>query len=227
MSLPPFAGAVRRLIFANVAIFFGVLLLRLAARGSTDHVLSLLLLQPASVAHGALWQLATYCFFHFGIFEILFAMMTLWFCGSMLEGAYGSRWLTELYFASAIGGALIASAVSFTGILHLSRLATGNGAWAGIFGLLVAIAMRFGDQEILLFGATIPIRAKYFVAFLGLFMVVTDHNPFSVLLHAAGALCWISLRALLAAAWAGIWIQRAVLRTAQCVLPRETAARGA
>jgi membrane associated rhomboid family serine protease len=188
LSLPPFTGAVRTLIFANSAIFFAILILRVAAPTLTTNLLALLLLQPASIAHGAIWQLATYCFIHLGIFDLLFPMMTLWFCGSMLEGAYGSRWLTELYLASAIGGALIASAISFTGILHLAPLATANGAWAGIFGMLIAIAMRFGDQELALFGSTIPVRAKYFVAFIGLFMVVTDRNIFAALLHLSGAL---------------------------------------
>jgi membrane associated rhomboid family serine protease len=191
ISLPPFAGAVRRLVFANVALFFAVLVLRLAAPAQTSRLLELLLLQPASVAHGALWQLATYSFFHFGILEILFTMMTLWFCGSMLEGAYGSRWFTELYFASAIGGAAIASAVSFTGMLRLTPFATGNGAWAGLFGVLIALAMRFGDQEFMLFPIPVTIRAKYLVAIdilIALAIVLSDHGAFAAALQLSGAL---------------------------------------
>ena len=38
------------------------------------------------------------------------------------------------------------------------------GAWAGIFGVMVAIAMRMGDTEFLLFPFPFTIRAKYMVA---------------------------------------------------------------
>jgi len=91
-------------------------------------------------------------------------MMTLWFCGSLIEGAYGQRWFRELYFTSVIGGALLASAISFTGILHLTPDAHVTGAWGGLFGVLVAIAMRMGDMEFMLFPLPFQIRAKYMVA---------------------------------------------------------------
>ena len=120
ISFPPFAGTVRKLVFANVAIFFAVMLLQLFVPDFTKALLDHLVLTPGLVARGQIWQLVTYCFLHFGILDILFTMITLWFCGSLLEGAYGSRWLRELYFASAIGGAILASIVSFTKILHMS-----------------------------------------------------------------------------------------------------------
>src|SRR5271168_3485219 len=142
MTFPPFDGTVRLLVLANIGAYLGVELLHWLAPGLAALLLGHLLLLPVSVAHGEIWQLATYSFFQAGLLDILFAMLTLWFCGSMLEGAYGSRWLGELYFSSAVGGALLASAVSFTRILHLSPESFALGAWAGIFGLLIAIAMR-------------------------------------------------------------------------------------
>ena len=132
ISFPPFAGTVRKLVFANVAIFFAILLLQLFAPDLTRTVLGHLELTPSLVARGEIWQLVTYSFLHFGILDILFTMLTLWFCGSLLEGAYGSRWLRELYFASAIGGAILGSIVSFTRVLHMSPESIGTGAWAGL-----------------------------------------------------------------------------------------------
>ena len=120
MSFPPFAGVVRKLVLANVAVFFAMLLLGWLAPGLAGTLLGNLLLQPAAVSRGEIWQLGTYCFIHLGLLEILFAMLTLWFCGSLLEGAYGGRWLKELYFTSAIGGAVVASVISFTHLLGLS-----------------------------------------------------------------------------------------------------------
>jgi membrane associated rhomboid family serine protease len=191
MTFPPFAGVVRKLVIANVGVFFAVSVLRLIAPGIVLSLLDHLLLEPLFVARGEVWQLASYCFFHFGLLDILFAMLTLWFLGSMLEGAYGSRWLAELYFTSAIGGAFIASAISFTQILHLSPYAVANGAWAGIFGLLIAIAMRFGDQEFLLF-FVVRMRAKYMVAIyilIAVAVLLRDSNAFGALLQLAGAFC--------------------------------------
>ena len=190
IAFPPFAGAVRTLVLANVGVFFAIALLQAFAPRAAIALLALAELQPAMVVHGAIWQLVTYSFVHTGILEILFAMLTLWFCGSMLEGAYGARWLRELYFSSAIGGALLAAAIALTGILHLSPDDIGHGAWAGVFGLLVAIALRMGDTEFLLF-FVVRIRAKYMVAIYILFytaVLLKGGDRFGALLQLAGGL---------------------------------------
>jgi membrane associated rhomboid family serine protease len=191
MTFPPFAGTVRKLVLANVGVFFAIALLQWLAPNTATTLLHLLLLHPMGVVRGEIWQLATYSFIHFGILEILFAMLTLWFCGSMLEGAYGSRWLRELYFASAIGGAITATVLSFTGVLNLRPDNLGHGAWAGLFGMLIAIAMRFGDEEFLLY-FLVRIRAKYMVAIYILItvaMLLKDADTFGALLQLSGGLC--------------------------------------
>lgn len=190
ISFPPFAGTVRKLVFANVAIFFVVLLLQLFVPDFTRTLLDHLVLTPGLVARGQIWQLFTYCFLHFGILDILFTMITLWFCGSLLEGAYGSRWLRELYFSSAIGGAILASIVSFTKILHMSPDSSGSGAWAGLFGVLIAIAVRMGETEFMLFPLPFTMRAKYMVAIdllIAIAIVLRDQGAFGALLQLAGA----------------------------------------
>jgi membrane associated rhomboid family serine protease len=191
MTFPPFEGAVRKLVLANVAVFFAFALLLWLAPGTAGAALHYLSLQPLAVAHGQIWQLVTYSFLEMGILAILFNMLTLWFCGSILEGAYGSRWFTDLYFTSAIGGALLASIISFTGIHRLSPESVAGGAFAGVFGVLVAIAMRFGDLEFLLF-FLFRIRAKYMVAIyilIGVAVLLKDANAFGALLELSGALC--------------------------------------
>ena len=130
MSFPPFAGVVRKLVLVNVGVYFALLVLGQLLPDVAGALVNLLQLQPSAVARGEVWQLGTYCFIHVGLWEILFAMLTLWFCGSLLEGAYGSRWLKELYFTSAMGGAAVASAISFTHLLGLSPESVANGAWA-------------------------------------------------------------------------------------------------
>ena len=198
MSFPPFAGVVRKLVLANVAIYFAIRVLGWLAPGLAGALVDILQLQPSAVARGEIWQLGTYCFIHVGLWEILFAMLTLWFCGSLLEGAYGGRWLKELYFTSAIGGAAVASAISFTHVLRLSPESVAYGAWAGIFGVMAAIAVRMGDTEFLLFPLPFSIRAKYLVTIyilIAVAMLLKDANEFGALLQLAGALSgWLYVR---------------------------------
>jgi membrane associated rhomboid family serine protease len=161
------------------------------APGITLPVLRHLPLEPLAVVHGEIWQPVTYSFAESSILSILFGMLTLWFCGSILEGSYGSRWFAELYFSSAIGGALVASILSFSRVLSLSPEDTAGGAFAGIFGVLIALAMRFGDLEFL-FMFVVRIRAKYMVAIyilIDLALLLKAHNPFGALLELSGAFC--------------------------------------
>jgi len=190
LSLPAFQGTTRKLILLNVATFFGLLLLRWLSPQLEAVLFSHLLLEPLAVAHGEVWQLLTYSFVEQGIIGILFGMLTLWFTGSLLEPSFGGRWLGELYLTSVIGGALLASAISFTHVLGLRPDVVATGAWAGIFGLLVAIAMIFGDQEFLLW-FVLRIKAKYMVAIyilIAIAMLLKQADSFGALLQLSGAL---------------------------------------
>jgi membrane associated rhomboid family serine protease len=190
LSLPAFAGTTRKLILLNVGTFFGLLLLRWLAPQLEAVLFSHLLLEPLAVAHGEVWQLLTYSFVEQGIIGILFGMLTLWFTGSLLEPSFGGRWLGELYLTSVVGGALLASAISFTHLLGLRPDVVATGAWAGIFGLLVAIAMIFGDQEFLLW-FVLRIKAKYMVAIyilIAVAMLLKQADSFGALLQLSGAL---------------------------------------
>ena len=190
LSLPAFQGTTRKLILLNVGAFFGLLLLRWLSPQLEAVLFSHLLLEPLAVAHGEVWQLLTYSFVEQGIIGILFGMLTLWFTGSLLEPSFGGRWLGELYLTSVIGGALLASAISFTHIFGLRPDVVAAGAWAGIFGLLVAIAMIFGDQEFLLW-FVLRIKAKYMVAIyilIAIAMLLKQADSFGALLQLSGAL---------------------------------------
>jgi membrane associated rhomboid family serine protease len=148
-----------------------------------------LVLEPLAVVHGEIWQLATYSLIDPGILSIVFSMLTLWFTGSLLEGSYGSRWLTELYWTSVIGGALLASIISFTHIFGMRPDVIAVSAWTGVFGLLVAIGMRFGDQEFYLW-FLIRVKAKYLVTIyilIAVAVLLKQANSFGALLQLAGA----------------------------------------
>ena len=191
MSLPPFSGATRKLVLLNVAAFFGLAIL-LWLSSSLGHVLlDHLILEPLAVVHGEIWQLATYSLIDTSILSIVFSMLTLWFTGSLLEGSYGSRWLTELYWTSVIGGAILATAISFTHIFGMRPDVVAASAWTGVFGLLVAIGMLFGDQEFYLW-FLIRVKAKYLVSIyilIAIAVLLKQANSFGALLQLSGALC--------------------------------------
>ena len=191
LALPAFEGTTRKLILANVVTFFAIILLRWLAPHLEYLLRSHLLLEPLAVTRGQIWQVFTYSFVDDSLLGVLFGMLTLWFTGSILEPSFGGRWLGELYGVSVIGGAIIASAISFTHILGLRPDIATAGCWSGIFGLLVAIAMIFGEQEFLLW-FLVRIKAKYMVAIyilIAVALLLKQADTFNALVQLSGALC--------------------------------------
>lgn len=190
LGLPPFAGATRRLIFANLIAFFGFGLLGWVAPRPVALVLGHLALVPAAVFRGEVWQLITYAFLPMGILGTLFAMLTLWFIGAYLEELAGPRWLTELYLFSSCAGALLASVLTLTHIFGLDPRLITLGAWAPIFALMVAFAVIAGEQDILFFFA-VRMKAKYLVWIyiaLSVAILLKGDDRFGALTELCGAL---------------------------------------
>jgi membrane associated rhomboid family serine protease len=163
LSFPSFSGATSQLVLANVAVYFLLLILDFAAPRMGLAVQTYFSLTPALLLRGWIWQLFTYSFLNPGVLHVAFNMLTLWFIGSYLEGSKGSRWLLEIYFLCAVGGALLGSVLSFTHIFHSSPLSTTSSADAALFGLLAAFAALFGDLEMYMFPLPVAIKAKYLV----------------------------------------------------------------
>lgn len=181
LSFPPFAGMTKNLILVNLAVF-AVGILSLFVRPFAL-IPSLLALVPADVVHRFfLWQPLTYGFVPgMGILGILLSMLSLWFIGWYLEDVKGSRWLLETYLISTLTGGILATVLSFTGLLHMSPQSTVAGTNAALFGLLAAFGVLFGEQQIRMF-FLIGIKAKHLVIILMLIAVVvllTGSNPVS------------------------------------------------
>src|SRR6202453_815437 len=191
MSFPSFSGATSQLVLANVAVFFLLLLLEFAAPRMALIIFSYFSLTPAFLLHGWVWQLVTYSFLNSGVLHVAFNMLTLWFIGSFLETSKGSRWLLEIYFSCAVGGALIGSALSFTHVFNSSPLSTTNSADGALFGLLAAFGALFGDMEIYMFPLPVTIRAKYLVIVYMLIevaLLLSGGPPLAIFVILSGAL---------------------------------------
>jgi membrane associated rhomboid family serine protease len=170
LAFPDFRGWTRALVLWNLGVFFLLLVLGAVAPQLANLLLSYFGLQPALVLHGWVWQLLTYSFLHVGLLNTFFELLSLWFLGSFLEQNHGSRWLAELYFVSVAGAGLAAVLLALVmdpalrGGFAFVGSAPLTGAFGGIFGLLIAFAVLFGDLQFTLFPIPIAIKAKYLAA---------------------------------------------------------------
>ena len=107
----------------------------------------------------------TYAFLHGSLLGTALELLSLWFLGAFLEGNHGSRWVGELYFLAVGGAALSAVALAYATATSGGLFTAGlTGAFGGIFGLLIAFGVLYGDMQFTLFPLPIMIRAKYLVA---------------------------------------------------------------
>ncbi|MGB0767761.1 MAG: rhomboid family intramembrane serine protease [Phycisphaeraceae bacterium] len=148
-----------------------------------------------------IWRLVSFQFLHAGLFHILFNLVILFFLGRMLESYLGSKRYLAFYLLSGVGGGL------FYLLLWAGGAITGNpnvpfllqtgpdtplvGASAGIYGVLVAVAVIAPAQRIqLLFPPiTLTIRALALILIgIAVFMVmVGGPNDGGQAAHLGGA----------------------------------------
>jgi membrane associated rhomboid family serine protease len=164
-AFPDFGGATRRLVLVNLGAFFALLLLDLAFRASAGAFVGHLTLTPSFFLRGELWQPLTYSFIHPSLIGTLFELLSLWFLASFLESARTDSWVTSLYAVSVVGTALAAVVIYVVSdkLGHPIEQMPLYGCMGGIFGLLIAIGVLYGDTQFLLFFA-IGIKARYMAA---------------------------------------------------------------
>jgi membrane associated rhomboid family serine protease len=154
--LPP---ATRAIIVANVVLY-------LLEWYAPNVVIGRLALWPLGHEYFAPWQLITYAFLHDpqNIAHLLLNMFALFMFGRSLEDLWGPRRFLVYYFACVLAAAITQLAVSMTA--HGGGYVVG--ASGGIFGILLAFAMNFPRQRILLLFPPIPMPAWLFVTGYGL-----------------------------------------------------------
>ena len=177
LAFPDFRGATRRLVLWNLGAYFALAVGSLLAAGPTAQLAGWLVFVPQAFLHGALWQPFTYSFIHptgaANILETALELLSLWFLAGFLEGMRSDGWVMSLYAVSVIGTALTAVVVYLGGtLLHMDPgTAVLTGCFGGIFGLLVAIGVLYGEMEFLMFPLPIGIKAKYLAIVYGLITI--------------------------------------------------------
>ena len=164
LSFPPFTKAVIWLLGINTAVFLG--LSAFGSRAVIEWVYANLGLVPRTVVfHFAIWQLVTYSFIHVGFWHWFGNMLGIWMFGSTFEASWGMRRFLELFFTGVVGAALTTIILSFAHILITPDGGT-VGASGGVFAILMAFGMVFGENEIMMIPFPFLIKAKYFVLIL-------------------------------------------------------------
>jgi len=118
------------------------------------------------------WQLVSYAFLHGSLFHLGFNMLALYMFGGAIERVFGERRYLVYYVVCVISAAvtqLVFAAVS-------GGIYPTIGASGGVFGLLLAYAIYFPNNRVMLLIPPIPLPARVFVvlyAALELYLGVT------------------------------------------------------
>jgi membrane associated rhomboid family serine protease len=181
---PRLTPAVQALVAINVAIFF----LQLTVVSPAD-MTALLGFHTGDLSR-TWWTVVTYMFVHAGFWHLALNMYTLFLFGPRVEREWSGGEFTRYYLLCGLGGLL----------LHLLfwRGSALVGASAAIYGVMLAYARRWPDDEVYLF-AVLPIKVKWFIALLVLMDLVNGvaNSPGHVahFAHLGGFLTgWLYLR---------------------------------
>jgi len=137
----PMTTWVRRLLIANVAMFF--------VTAGSPSLYQALYFYPPWVLYRP-WTLVTYMFLHAGLGHIFFNMLGLFFFGPRLEDRLGSKGFVWLYFLSGLGGAVFS--------LFFARESPVVGASGAVYGVLLGFAMFWPRERIYIWGI-LPVEA--------------------------------------------------------------------
>lgn len=167
--MPPVTTA---LLVANVAMFF----LQQVLPGMIIP-LALWPFAAATASNGEvsfqIWQVVTYGFLHGGMLHLAFNMFALYMFGGAMERVVGPRRYLAYYFVCVVSAAIAQLAVAAL----MGGLYPTVGASGGVFGLLLAYAVYFPNNRVMLLFPPIPIPARWFVliyAGIELFLGVTN-----------------------------------------------------
>ena len=107
------------------------------------------------------WQLLTYGFLHDlnSLYHIGFNMLGMWMFGRHIQPMMGPQRFLFYYLTCVIGAGIVQMLVA--GLQGGAYFTVG--ASGGLMGILLAYALAFPNQTIMLLIPPIPMKAKYFV----------------------------------------------------------------
>lgn len=151
VEAPRLTRAVQWLIAINVAVYF----VQLTVVGDTN-MLPALGFQAHRLS-SAWWTIVTYMFVHAGFWHLALNMFMLYSFGPRIEHRWSAAEFTRFFILCGLGGWLFH--------LVFARDTLVVGASAAVFGVMVAYAHYWPDDEVLVFGV-LPMKVKWMVAVL-------------------------------------------------------------
>jgi membrane associated rhomboid family serine protease len=184
---PRLTSAVQWLIAINVFVYF----IQLAVLNPGD-VQGALGFQTKDLGH-QWWTIGTYMFVHGGFWQLALNMYALWLFGPRVEWKWGSREFVRFYLFCGLGG-------WFAHLLFVPGDSLLIGASAAVFGVMLAYASLWPDEQLFVFGV-IPTTVRWLVIFVGALNIVGGialagaQGGIAYLAHAGGlAAGWLYLR---------------------------------
>lgn len=177
LSIPSFQGWIRRIVLACAGIYLlNNLLFYTISPEIYRYILDWFGLIPARVLHGFLWQLVTYSLLHGTLGHLVFNLLPLWMFGSQIEDDWGPKKFIEFYLFCVVGAGLVTILVALFGI-GLTMSTPTIGASGGVYGVLIAFGMLYGDRPIFMFPLPFTMKAKYMVGIMIFFVLVATIEP--------------------------------------------------
>jgi len=151
-------NVILRLIIANAIMFI------IAQLPVGRQITAYLALTPRLVVtRGYVWQMLTYMFLHGSLMHLGLNMFVIWMFGRTLEQVWGSSRFLRFYLACGLGGAFFSFLFAFnTPVI---------GASAASYGMLLAFAIMFPNQRLLLW-FVVPVKARTLAIGLALLSLV-------------------------------------------------------
>lgn len=188
---PRITPVVEWLIAINVAVFF----VQLTLLKPTDVQLALGF-QTHNLGH-QWWTIGTYMFVHGGFWHLALNLYTLWLFGPRVEWRWGFREFLRYYVFCGLGG-------WFAHLVFVPGDTVLIGASAAVFGVMLAYATLWPDEQVLVFGV-IPTTVRWLVVFAGAINLVggiatsDGQSGVAYLAHLGGLTAgWLYLRAMAA-----------------------------
>lgn len=147
---PRLTPAVQGIIAVNVGIAF----LQLAGIWRPEEMQALLGFQMHDL-QGAWWKALTYMFAHGGLLHLAGSTYMLLLFGPRVEHAWGTGSFLRFYVVCGLGGWLAYVMFARDGLLL--------GSSAALYGVMVAYAAQWRDEELHL-GGVIPVKVRWVIA---------------------------------------------------------------
>ncbi len=152
---PRITPAVQWLIAINIAVFF----VQTVTPVGPDAVRNALAFEVSDLTTRP-WTIFTYMFVHAGFWHLALNMWMLWVFGPRVEQAWNARSFTFYYTLCGLGGWLFHLMVARDGSYLL-------GASAAIYGVMLAYAMRWPDDQVRFFPFVfIALKVRWYVVLL-------------------------------------------------------------